>query len=212
MEKHTFGYEKDYLGGFDSSRCYIEDASLDYQEYLGAFIDDYLLNEKGIDNEDLSIKLFDLALDKFYYISVFDDEIRDFIETELKNMKGNYKMNKSLERFIPIFNIWKGQVDKIMLDNNIDSIVAEHEFYSHLASIYDIIKSGKTIYDTFGYDLDESEDYIVSYDIINDLINAIDNCYYVIGTLDNKKVMVIDDKDSYYLNETKTKIERNEVL
>ena len=121
-------------------------------------------------------------------------------------------MNKSLERFIPIFNNWKGQVDKIMLDNNIDSIVAEHEFYSHLASIYDIIKSGKTIYDTFGYDLDESEDYIVSYDIINDLINAIDNCYYVIGTLDNKKVMVIDDKDSYYLNETKTKIERNEVL
>lgn len=121
-------------------------------------------------------------------------------------------MNKSLERFIPIFNNWKGQVDKIMLDNNIDSIVAEHEFYSHLAFIYDTIKGGKTIYDAFGYDLDESEDYIVSYDIINDLINAIDNCYYVIGTLDNKKVMVIDDKDSYYLNETKTKIERNEVL
>lgn len=121
-------------------------------------------------------------------------------------------MNKSLERFIPIFNNWKGQVDKIMLDNNIDSIVAEHEFYSHLAFIYDTIKGGKTIYDAFGDNLDESEDYIVSYDIINDLINAIDNCYYVIGTLDNKKVMVIDDKNSYYLDETKTKIERNEVL
>ena len=49
-------------------------------------------------------------------------------------------MNKNLERFIPIFNTWKGQVDKVMLDNNIDSIVAEHEFYSHLAFIYDTIK------------------------------------------------------------------------
>ena len=54
-------------------------------------------------------------------------------------------MNKSLERFIPIFNTWKGQVDKVMLDNNIDIIVAEHEFYSHLAFIYDTIKGGKTI-------------------------------------------------------------------
>ena len=50
MEKYTFGYEKDYLKGFDSSKCfgYLEEAEMDYKEYIGAFIEDYIYNEKDI--------------------------------------------------------------------------------------------------------------------------------------------------------------------
>ena len=50
MEKHTFGYEKNYLKGFDSSKCfgYLEEAAMDYEEYIGTFIEDYIYNEKGI--------------------------------------------------------------------------------------------------------------------------------------------------------------------
>ena len=90
MEKHTFGYEKDYLGGFDSSRCYIESASLDYDEYLGIFIEEYLKSKKEIEVTDKLIDdLFSLALDKFYYISVSDQEIRDFVDDELNKIKSN---------------------------------------------------------------------------------------------------------------------------
>ena len=61
MEKHTFGYEKDYLKGFDSSKCfgYLEEAEMDYKEYIGAFIEDYIYNEKDIKkNDNLLDKLY----------------------------------------------------------------------------------------------------------------------------------------------------------
>lgn len=92
MEKHTFGYEKDYLKGFDSSKCfgYLEEAEMDYKEYLGAFIEDYIYNEKDIKkNDNLLDKLYENALIKFNYLSVSDNEIKDFVDNELKNMKGN---------------------------------------------------------------------------------------------------------------------------
>ena len=92
MEKHTFGYEKDYLKGFDSSKCfgYLEEAEMDYKEYIGAFIEDYIYNEKGIKkNDNLLDKLYAIALIKFNYLSVSDNEIKDFVDNELKNMKGN---------------------------------------------------------------------------------------------------------------------------
>lgn len=92
MEKHTFGYEKDYLKGFDSSKCfgYLEEAEMDYKEYIGAFIEDYIYNEKGIkENDNLLDKLYENALIKFNYLSVSDNEIKDFVDNELKNMKGN---------------------------------------------------------------------------------------------------------------------------
>lgn len=92
MEKHTFGYEKDYLKGFDSSKCfgYLEEAEMDYKEYIGAFIEDYIYNEKGIKkNDNLLDKLYENALIKFNYLSVSDNEIKDFVDNELKNMKGN---------------------------------------------------------------------------------------------------------------------------
>ena len=40
MEKHTFGYEKNYLKGFDSSKCfgYLEEAVMDYEEYIGTLL------------------------------------------------------------------------------------------------------------------------------------------------------------------------------
>ena len=68
MEKHTFGYEKDYLKGFDSSKCfgYLEEAEMDYKEYIGAFIEDYIYNEKDIKkNDNLLDKLYENALIKF---------------------------------------------------------------------------------------------------------------------------------------------------
>ena len=92
MEKHTFGYEKDYLKGFDSSKCfgYLEEAEIDYKEYIGAFIEDYIYNEKDIKkNDNLLDKLYENALIKFNYLSVSDNEIKDFVDNELKNMKGN---------------------------------------------------------------------------------------------------------------------------
>ena len=92
MEKHTFGYEKDYLKGFDSSKCfgYLEEAEMDYKEYIGAFIEDYIYNEKDIKkNDNLLDKLYEIALIKFNYLSVSDNEIKDFVDNELKNMKGN---------------------------------------------------------------------------------------------------------------------------
>ena len=92
MEKHTFGYEKNYLKGFDSSKCfgYLEEAEMDYKEYIGAFIEDYIYNEKGIKkNDNLLDKLYENALIKFNYLSVSDNEIKDFVDNELKNMKGN---------------------------------------------------------------------------------------------------------------------------
>lgn len=92
MKKHTFGYEKDYLKGFDSSKCfgYLEEAEMDYKEYIGAFIEDYIYNEKGIKkNDNLLDKLYENALIKFNYLSVSDNEIKDFVDNELKNMKGN---------------------------------------------------------------------------------------------------------------------------
>ncbi len=92
MEKHTFGYEKDYLKGFDSSKCfgYLEEAEMDYKEYIGAFIEDYIYNEKDIKkNDNLLDKLYENALIKFNYLSVSDNEIKDFVDNELKNMKGN---------------------------------------------------------------------------------------------------------------------------
>ena len=91
MEKHTFGYEKDYLKGFDSSKCfgYLEEAEMDYKEYIGAFIEDYIYNEKDIKkNDNLLDKLYEIALIKFNYLSVSDNEIKDFVDNELKNMKG----------------------------------------------------------------------------------------------------------------------------
>lgn len=92
MEKHTFGYEKNYLKGFDSSKCfgYLEEAEMDYKEYIGAFIEDYIYNEKDIKkNDNLLDKLYENALIKFNYLSVSDNEIKDFVDNELKNMKGN---------------------------------------------------------------------------------------------------------------------------
>ena len=92
MEKHKFGYEKDYLKGFDSSKCfgYLEEAEMDYKEYIGAFIEDYIYNEKDIKkNDNLLDKLYENALIKFNYLSVSDNEIKDFVDNELKNMKGN---------------------------------------------------------------------------------------------------------------------------
>lgn len=92
MEKHTFGYEKDYLKGFDSSKCfgYLEEAEMDYKEYIGAFIEDYIYNEKDIKkNDNLLDKLYENSLIKFNYLSVSDNEIKDFVDNELKNMKGN---------------------------------------------------------------------------------------------------------------------------
>ena len=92
MEKHTFGYEKNYLKGFDSSKCfgYLEEAVTDYEEYIGTFIEDYIYNEKGIkENDNLLDKLYENALIKFNYLSVSDNEIKDFVDNELKNMKGN---------------------------------------------------------------------------------------------------------------------------
>lgn len=92
MEKHTFGYEKNYLKGFDSSKCfgYLEEAAMDYEEYIGAFIEDYIYNEKDIKkNDNLLDKLYENALIKFNYLSVSDNEIKDFVDNELKNMKGN---------------------------------------------------------------------------------------------------------------------------
>ena len=92
MEKHTFGYEKDYLKGFDSSKCfgYLEEAEMNYKEYIGAFIEDYIYNEKDIKkNDNLLDKLYENALIKFNYLSVSDNEIKDFVDNELKNMKGN---------------------------------------------------------------------------------------------------------------------------
>ena len=92
MEKHTFGYEKDYVKGFDSSKCfgYVEEAEMDYKEYIGAFIEDYIYNEKGIKkNDNLLDKLYENALIKFNYLSVSANEIKDFVDNELKNMKGN---------------------------------------------------------------------------------------------------------------------------
>ena len=92
MKKHTFGYEKDYLKGFDSSKCfgYLEEAEMDYKEYIGAFIEDYIYNEKGIKkNDNLLDKLYENALIKFNYLSVSDNEIKDFVDNELKNMKRN---------------------------------------------------------------------------------------------------------------------------
>lgn len=92
MEKHTFGYEKDYLKGFDSSKCfgYLEEAEMDYKEYIGTFIEDYIYNEKSIKkNDNLLDKLYENALIKFNYLSVSDNEIKDFVDNELKNMKGN---------------------------------------------------------------------------------------------------------------------------
>lgn len=92
MEKYTFGYEKDYLKGFDSSKCfgYLEEAEMDYKEYIGAFIEDYIYNEKDIKkNDNLLDKLYENALIKFNYLSVSDNEIKDFVDNELKNMKGN---------------------------------------------------------------------------------------------------------------------------
>ena len=92
MEKHTFGFEKDYLKGFDSSKCfgYLEEAEMDYKEYIGAFIEDYIYNEKDIKkNDNLLDKLYENALIKFNYLSVSDNEIKDFVDNELKNMKGN---------------------------------------------------------------------------------------------------------------------------
>lgn len=92
MEKHTFGYEKDYLKGFDSSKCfgYLEEAEMDYKEYIGAFIEDYIYNEKDIKkNDNLLDKLYENALIKFNYLSISDNEIKDFVDNELKNMKGN---------------------------------------------------------------------------------------------------------------------------
>ena len=91
MEKHTFGYEKDYLKGFDSSKCfgYLEEAEMDYKEYIGAFIEDYIYNEKDIKkNDNLLDKLYENALIKFNYLSVSDNEIKDFVDNELKNMIG----------------------------------------------------------------------------------------------------------------------------
>ena len=91
MEKHTFGYEKNYLKGFDSSKCfgYLEEAEMDYKEYIGAFIEDYIYNEKDIKkNDNLLDKLYEIALIKFNYLSVSDNEIKDFVDNELKNMKG----------------------------------------------------------------------------------------------------------------------------
>lgn len=92
MEKYTFGYEKNYLKGFDSSKCfgYLEEAEMDYKEYIGAFIEDYIYNEKDIKkNDNLLDKLYENALIKFNYLSVSDNEIKDFVDNELKNMKGN---------------------------------------------------------------------------------------------------------------------------
>lgn len=92
MEKHTFGYEKNCLKGFDSSKCfgYLEEAVMDYEEYIGTFIEDYIYNEKGIKkNDNLLDKLYENALIKFNYLSVSDNEIKDFVDNELKNMKGN---------------------------------------------------------------------------------------------------------------------------
>lgn len=92
MEKHTFGYEKDYLKVFDSSKCfgYLEEVEMDYKEYIGTFIEDYIYNEKGIEkNDNLLDKLYENALIKFNYLSVSDNEIKDFVDNELKNMKGN---------------------------------------------------------------------------------------------------------------------------
>lgn len=82
--------DKNGLLGFDSSRCYIESASLDYDEYLGIFIEEYLNSKKEIEVTDKLIDdLFSLALDKFYYISVSDQEIRDFVDDELNKIKSN---------------------------------------------------------------------------------------------------------------------------
>ena len=54
------------------------------------FIEDYIYNEKGIkENDNLLDKLYENALIKFNYLSVSDNEIKDFVDNELKNMKGN---------------------------------------------------------------------------------------------------------------------------
>ena len=40
-------------------------------------------------NDNLLDKLYENALIKFNYLSVSDNEIKDFVDNELKNMKGN---------------------------------------------------------------------------------------------------------------------------
>lgn len=107
-------------------------------------------------------------------------------------------MNKDLEKFIPIFNEWKGNVDKIMKDNQADIMYCEHEFYDHLIKLYENVNNGITLEDSFTDEILEStKDYVVAeYNIIPNLINAINDFAYTFKEnkfFRNQKVMFIDD-------------------
>ena len=121
-------------------------------------------------------------------------------KSERKETKVN---NKDLNKLKKLFYQWKEKVDKIVKDNNIDNLDAEHEYYDHLACLYNWVKDGNKYEDMFGCyeDYENCDHLLISYDMVNDIIDAINNCYYAFYKDEDGKFMFIDRKTSWYLQE-----------
>lgn len=125
-------------------------------------------------------------------------QANELLKSERKEIKVN---NKDLNKLKELFYQWKEKVDKIIKDNNIDELYAEHEFYDHLVSLYYWVNEGNNFEEMFGdYETFENSDYlIITYDIVNDIIEAINDCAYEFmqcendWMFENKKIMIIDN-------------------
>ena len=87
-----------------------------------------------------------------------------------------------------------------MNENNVE-LYAEHEFYDHLVALNDWVNEGNKFEDMFG---DEekfwnSDTLVITYDIVNDIIEAMQDCYYVI----DEGTMFIDHYGSWYFGDEK---------
>ena len=112
----------------------------------------------------------------------------------------NAKGKERLPEFKELFFQWKKEIDKVMKENNADVLYSEHEFYDHLIIIVDFINDGKNFEDVFEDSTLETDEMLISYDIIDDLIEAMKDCGYEFVQYNdddwlfpNKKVMFIDN-------------------
>ena len=113
-----------------------------------------------------------------------------------------------------LFSKWKMQIDKIVNENNVDTLYTEHEFYEHLVALYNWVNNGNNFEDMFGTEEEQKDKdhLLITYDIIDDIIDAIKDCCYNFKQYENdnyfknKKVMFIDSSYSLYKEEEYNKI------
>lgn len=140
-------------------------------------------------------------------------EIADIMKKQLKNYlceEGKKKLPQLKELYLK----WQNKVDKIMEENNCVDITAEHEFYDHLTGLYKWIKDGNMFEDMFG----DAEDYencdylMITYDYIVNIMDAINNCYYIFYEDTDGKTMFIDYENSWYLREDEENISKVDMM